>query len=255
MSQTPSNPPSPDEPQGQQQPPLPPQAPQQQGGGPGYGQTPGPHPQPPRAQAQPPRRPSGAQPGHGQQYPPQPQQPQAPQYPQQPPGPRPGQHGQPGLAPPAPVRPAGHGQQYAQQPQQVPGQPPYVQPEYAQQPQPSSGNNDILVAMSAHLTGFMIAFLGWIPPLTIYFAKRNTSPFVRHHGAEAANFQITMLIPYVFAGVLYVGLGIFFGNLAWIGSLLIALVWILSIVFGVLGASGANKGAWYRYPFSIRLLK
>ena len=179
---------------------------------------------------------------------------------------RPPQQGQPGFAPPASARPADHGQQYAQQPQapqqgfaqqpqQVPGQQPYVQQGYARQPQRSSGDDGILVAMSAHLTGFMIAFLGWIPPLAIYFAKRNTSPFVRHHAAEAANFQITMLIPYVFAGVLYVGLGIFFGNLAWIGSLLIALVWILSIVFGVLGASGANKGAWYRYPFSIRLLK
>lgn len=252
MSETPSNPPSPDEPQGQQRPPLPPQAPQapQQQGGPGYGQAPGPHPQ----------QPSGARPGYGQQYPPQQTQQQAPQ-PQQPP-----QQGQPGFAPPPPMRPADYGQQYApqpqapqqgytQQPQQVPGQQPYVQQGYAQQPQRSSGGNDILVAMLAHLTGFMIAFLGWIPPLAIYFAKRNTSPFVRHHAAEAANFQITMLIPYVFAGVLYVGLGIFFGNLAWIGSLLIALVWILSIVFGVLGASGANKGAWYRYPFSIRLLK
>lgn len=236
MSETPSNPPSPGEPQGQQRPPLPPQAPQA-----------------PRQQGDP---------GHGQQYRPQPPQ-QAPQqqYTQQQP-----QQGQPGLAPPAPMRPADYGQQYAQrpqaprqgfapQPQQVPGQQPYVQQGYAQQPQRSSGDDGVLVAMSAHLTGFMIAFLGWIPPLAIYFAKRNTSPFVRHHAAEAANFQIMMLIPYVFTGVLYVGLGIFFGNLVWIGSLLIALVWILSIVFGVLGASGANKGAWYRYPFSIRLLK
>ena len=229
MSETPSNPPSPDEPQGRRQLPLPPQAPQQQAqGGPGYGQHPG---QPGRPPAQP--------------------------Y---------GQQGQPGFAPPPPQ--PGYGQQYAQQAQQaprpgfpqqqpppVPGQQPYGQPGYTQQPQLSGGGNDILVAMLAHLTGFMIAFLGWIPPLAIYFAKRNTSPFVRHHAAEAANFQITMLIPYVFAGVLYVGLGIFFGNLAWIGSLFIALVWILSIVFGVLGASGANKGAWYRYPFSIRLLK
>lgn len=238
MSETPSNPPSPDEPQGQQRPPLPPQAPQQQvQGGPGYGQYP---------QQQP------------QRYAPQPGPPPAQPY---------GQQGQPGFAPPPPQ--PGYGQQYAQQapqqspqqgfpqqqPRPVPGQQPYGQPGYTQQPQPSGGGNDILVAMLAHLTGFMFAFLGWIPPLAIYFAKRNTSPFVRHHAAEAANFQITMLIPYVFAGVLYVGLGIFFGNLAWIGSLFIALVWILSIVFGVLGASGANKGAWYRYPFSIRLLK
>ncbi|MEU3019385.1 DUF4870 domain-containing protein [Nocardiopsis sp. NPDC007018] len=109
--------------------------------------------------------------------------------------------------------------------------------------------------MLAHLTGFVIAFLGWIPPLAIYFARRERSPFVRHHAAEAANFQITMLIPYVFAGVVFFGLGIFFPSLSWIGYLLIALVWIACIVLGVLGASGANKGIWYRYPVSIRLLK
>ncbi|WP_306370492.1 DUF4870 domain-containing protein [Nocardiopsis sp. CC223A] len=109
--------------------------------------------------------------------------------------------------------------------------------------------------MLAHLSGFIIACLGWIPPLAIYFAKRNTSPYVRHHASEAANFQITLLIPYIFAGVVFIGLGIFFPSLSWIGSLLIALIWIVSIVFGVLGANGANKGAWYRYPISIRLLK
>ncbi|MFE1166870.1 DUF4870 domain-containing protein [Nocardiopsis sp. NPDC058789] len=109
--------------------------------------------------------------------------------------------------------------------------------------------------MLAHLSGFVIAFLGWIPPLAIYFARRGRSPFIRHHASEAANFQITMLIPYVLAGVAFFGLGIFFPSLSWIGYLLIALVWIVSIVFGVLGASGANRGAWSRYPVSIRLLK
>ncbi|WP_116245327.1 DUF4870 domain-containing protein [Nocardiopsis sp. FIRDI 009] len=109
--------------------------------------------------------------------------------------------------------------------------------------------------MMAHLSGFVIAFLGWIPPLAIYLAKRNQSPVVRHHASEAANFQLTLLIPYVFACVVFIGLGIFFPGLAWIGSVLIALIWILAIVFGVVGASRANKGTTYRYPVSIRLLK
>ena len=113
----------------------------------------------------------------------------------------------------------------------------------------------MLVAMLAHLSGFIIAYLGWIPPLAIYFAKRNQSQFVRHHASEAANFQLTLLIPYIFAGVAFVGLGIFFPTLSWIGSALIALIWILAIIFGVLGAVNANKGQWYRYPVSIRLLK
>ncbi|OLT27485.1 hypothetical protein BJF83_02560 [Nocardiopsis sp. CNR-923] len=109
--------------------------------------------------------------------------------------------------------------------------------------------------MIAHLSGFVVAFLGWIPPLAIYLAKRGQSPVVRHHASEAANFQLTLLIPYVFACVVFIGLGIFFPGLSWIGIAVIALIWILAIVLGVLGASNANKGIWYRYPVSIRLLK
>lgn len=116
-------------------------------------------------------------------------------------------------------------------------------------------DSHIMVSMSAHLTGPMIAFLGWIPPLVTYFAERDKSPFIRHHASGAANFQPTLLVPYTFAAVPLVGPGPLFENLAWIGSLLIALMWILSIVSGVLGTSRTNKVAWYRHPISLRLLK
>jgi uncharacterized Tic20 family protein len=78
---------------------------------------------------------------------------------------------------------------------------------------------------------------------------------VRQHAAEAANFQITLLIGYIFAWVILIVLGITFPALVWIGSLLVGVVWVVAIVFGVLGANSANKGTWYRYPLSIRLLK
>ncbi len=122
-------------------------------------------------------------------------------------------------------------------------------------PEPVGGGGDVLAAMLAHLSGFVFAFLGWIPPLAVYLAKRERSPFVRHHAAEAANFQLTLLIPYLLSGVLYVVLGLFLRDMAWIGPLLVALVWLVSIVLGVIAASGANNGAWNRYPFALRLLK
>ncbi|MEE2047764.1 DUF4870 domain-containing protein [Nocardiopsis tropica] len=34
-----------------------------------------------------------------------------------------------------------------------------------------------------------------------------------------------------------------------------AVVWIVSIVFGVMGANGANKGTWYRYPVNVDWVK
>ncbi|WP_017610878.1 DUF4870 domain-containing protein [Nocardiopsis xinjiangensis] len=109
--------------------------------------------------------------------------------------------------------------------------------------------------MLAHLSGFILACVGWLPPLAIYFAKRKQSAFVRHHSSEAANFQFTLLIPYVIAAAAFIALGIFFPTLSWIGSALFALIWIVAIVFGVLAATRANRGQWYRYPLSIRLLK
>lgn len=250
MSQTPNQPP-PEEPRGPEdsgrQAPVPQPYP---GARPGWGQPSG--SQAPQQYPQRPptlRPPSDGHPGYGQQY-----DPQAPQQPYgQPSGARQGRwrQGPPKFAPPA--RPAFEQPSHLQGAQQpFHEQPPGVRPGRSSA---QGDDGDVLVAMSAHLAGFMIAFLGWIPPLAIYFAKRNKSQFVRYHSAEAANFQLTLLIPYVFAGALFVGLGVFFGDLAWIGSLFIALTWIVSIVLGVLGASGANKGAWYRYPVSIRLLK
>ncbi|WP_026115619.1 DUF4870 domain-containing protein [Nocardiopsis kunsanensis] len=109
--------------------------------------------------------------------------------------------------------------------------------------------------MLAHLSGFILACVGWLPPLAIHLAKRKQSAFVRHHSSEAANFQFTLLIPYIIALATFISLGIFFPTLSWIGSALFALIWIVAIVFGVLAATSANKGHWYRYPLSIRLLK
>lgn len=270
MSQTPNQPP-PEGPQGSEhserqapvpQPPSgtqPPPGVQPGGGQPSGPQAPRQHPQQPPA----PRAPSGGHPGHEQQYGQQPYHPRAPQQPyEQPSGTQQGhwRQGPPKFAPPAQptFEQPSPLQGYPQAAQQPYGtrQPLYEQPRVVHPGQSAQGDGgDVLVAMAAHLAGFMIAFLGWIPPLAIYFVKRDKSQFIRHHSAEAANFQLTLLIPYVFAGVLIVGLGTFFGDLAWIGSLFLALTWIVSIALGVLGASGANKGAWYRYPISIRLLK
>ena len=53
-------------------------------------------------------------------------------------------------------------------------------------------------AMLAHLLGIFTGFLG---PLVIYLLNGEKDPFVRHHAAEALNFQLTMLIAW-FATVL-----------------------------------------------------
>lgn len=110
-------------------------------------------------------------------------------------------------------------------------------------PGPSSGqSDDQLLAIACHLGGLVLSVLA---PLIVYLVKRDESAFVRHHATEALNFQITVLIAGVVAGVLFVVL---------IGVPLLLLVVVLDLVFCILAALAANRGEWYRYPVSIRVV-
>ncbi|MBB5432156.1 DUF4870 domain-containing protein [Nocardiopsis composta] len=120
---------------------------------------------------------------------------------------------------------------------------------------PAPSAEDPVWAMVAHLSGAIVACLGWVPPLIVFSSRKERSPFTRQHAAEALNFQLTLLIPYAISWIVYIVLALVAPQVAWIGSVLIALVWVLSIVFGVLAAVRANKGGWYRYPVSLRLVK
>ena len=90
-----------------------------------------------------------------------------------------------------------------------------------------------------------LGLLGWIGPLIIYVTSADKDPYIRHHSAEALNFHLTMLIAYVISSFLIIVL---------IGLLLLPLVWIASIIFSIVGAGAANKGEWYKYPMTIRMV-
>jgi len=98
------------------------------------------------------------------------------------------------------------------------------------------------MAMLAHLLGI----LGFLGPLIIWLIKKDTSAFVDDQGKEALNFHLTMLIGYLIGGVTL-----------WlcIGAFIMAAVWIVSMIFSIVGAMKANQGIAYRYPFAIRLIK
>jgi hypothetical protein len=97
-------------------------------------------------------------------------------------------------------------------------------------------------AMLAHLLG-IIGFLG---PLIIWLVKKDQSPFVDDQGKEALNFHLTMLIGYIIGFAL---------SAFCIGFLVLPVVWIVSLIFSIMGAMKANTGVPYRYPFAIRMIK
>lgn len=102
------------------------------------------------------------------------------------------------------------------------------------------------MGMLAHILGGVTNFLG---PLIIWLIKKDESPFVNDQGKEALNFQITIAIGYVVMMVLS-----FIPVVGCLTSIAIMLLWVASLVFGILGGLAANKGVVYRYPFALRLI-
>jgi len=80
----------------------------------------------------------------------------------------------------------------------------------------------------------------------VWAIYKDRDEFVKDQSTEALNFQITVLIGYVASSVL---------TAVYIGALLFPLVWIVSLVFSIIGGLAANKGERYRYPFALRLVK
>jgi uncharacterized Tic20 family protein len=107
---------------------------------------------------------------------------------------------------------------------------------------PTSGTDPKTMAMLAHL---LAIFAGIIGPLIIYLINGEKDPFVRHHAAESLNFQITVSIAYIVSAVLIC---------VFVGIILLPIVIVGALVFEIMAAIAANRGEWYRYPVSIRMV-
>lgn len=95
------------------------------------------------------------------------------------------------------------------------------------------------------LAGLVIPFGNIIGPLVIWLINKDKMPFVNDQGKEAVNFQITVTIAAIVAGVVTI-------CLAALGAIVVIIV---GFVFAVIGAMKANNGEYYRYPWALRLIK
>jgi uncharacterized Tic20 family protein len=109
-------------------------------------------------------------------------------------------------------------------------------------PHATPGDHARTVAILTHL-GFVLG--GFIMPLAVYRIER-ANPYLRHHAAEALNFQIT------FALVVLVSLPLM---LIVVGFVTLLLAVIANVVLGVVGAVQAARGVWWRYPVNLRLIR
>jgi uncharacterized protein len=117
--------------------------------------------------------------------------------------------------------------------------------------QTSTSSSDVrmwnVLCHATALAGFFVPWAGHIlGPLIVWMAKRNDSPEIDQHGKESLNFQISMLIYNVIAGVLCLVL---------IGFVILAILHILNLVLVIIASIQASEGKFYRYPLAIRLIK
>jgi uncharacterized Tic20 family protein len=104
-----------------------------------------------------------------------------------------------------------------------------------------------LWATLAHLSAFL-AFVGIpvIGPLVVLLIFGNRSQYVRHHAVEALNFNITMFIAGLISAILILVL---------IGFVLLFIIALGWIVLTIVATVAANRGDWYRYPLTLRLVR
>lgn len=103
-------------------------------------------------------------------------------------------------------------------------------------------------ALFTHLS-LILAHMGImvIPPLVLWLIKRRESHFIDDHGREALNFQISLLIYALVSTILVPVCGI--GIVGWVAT------YALGIVGMIMAAVAANRGEFFRYPATIRLVK
>ncbi len=134
---------------------------------------------------------------------------------------------------------------------------------------------------------YFIPFGNFIVPLVLWIGNRNRLAFADHHGKQALNFQISLLLYSLvlvilslplFLGILpqvfEIGIldlesindfnGIEFqlnrGNVFSLWPLGVAGLFqlglsVCNIVFTILATLKANEGTYYRYPFTINFIK
>lgn len=104
-----------------------------------------------------------------------------------------------------------------------------------------------VVCHASALLGFFIPGAAHIlAPLIVWLVKRGESAEIDAHGKESLNFQLSMLVYSIIAGILMLVL---------IGFVLLPILHVLNAVLVIIASLRASDGQLYRYPFTIRFLK
>ena len=137
-------------------------------------------------------------------------------------------------------------------------QPPNPEPQASQPPpgspppntQPPPVRQDRTLDATCHFLSFAgligIPFGNILGPLVLWAIKKDEMPSVNEHGKESINFQISMTIYTIIAGL---------SILLAIGIVLLPAIIVLNLVLVIIAGVKAANGEFYRYPLTIRFIK
>ncbi|MBL8762336.1 MAG: DUF4870 domain-containing protein [Phycisphaerae bacterium] len=112
---------------------------------------------------------------------------------------------------------------------------------------PDATSSDRKKAIALHLLGLSaVIWIPVVPSLILWLITRDDSPFVADHGKEAVNFQISIFIYAMVAGVLAFVL---------VGFPLLVSVGILGLVGMIMACMAAKDSEYFRYPMCLRFIK
>jgi uncharacterized Tic20 family protein len=115
---------------------------------------------------------------------------------------------------------------------------------------PNVADDEKTWALLAHLSLLASVVLAWgsaVIPLVIWLVKKENSPFVDDHAREALNFQITLIL----YSLLVIPIALITCG---VGAVLIVGIYILGIIGMIQAAMASNRGEFYRYPMTLRLI-
>lgn len=117
---------------------------------------------------------------------------------------------------------------------------------------PLSPAEDKQWASFAHLGGI----IGFLPSLIIWLVFKDRGTVTNVEAKEALNFQITVAIAQVAVFIINAILtAVTLGFWGFVGWLLPVAVWVISLIWSIMGFQKVNAGGSYRYPFALRLIK
>jgi len=123
---------------------------------------------------------------------------------------------------------------------------------YNMQYQPPMGlqtSDEKQMGMFLHLSGLLNAFafpVGAVISIVLWQTQKDKMPALDAHGKMTVNWAISSLIYAVVSFVLMIVLIGFLTGLA---------VWLMMIVFPIIGGIKANNGELWEYPLTIKFLK